>query len=137
MRADYFYWKVCPQDKSKNKDNSKLVYKNILSLVPNYLEAGYSVIVEGLLNRIDDYGMEERIREISSGSKVVYKRIYLRVDFENSRKRNNKKDFEMTDELLKEWIEEGESTITTNDDVVDTSDKILSQVIEEILSKLK
>lgn len=135
LRADYFYWKVCPQDENKNEDNKKIVYDNLKCLAQNYVKSSYSVVIEGLLNKIDEFGLHRELLDIESESDIIYKRIYLKVDLETSIERNKEKGFVTRDDIEK-WISEGDKSVTSNDVVIDTKSKTPKQLVELILTNI-
>lgn len=136
LKADYFYWKVCPQDINKHLDENSLVYMNLLDLTENYIESGYSVIIEGLLNRIDDFGLQEGLAELSQKFKTQYKRLYLDVDLENARIRHQNSDFSIPIEEVEGWAKGREMKISEKDIVIDTDKNSQSELLNFVLSKL-
>lgn len=137
LKADYFYWKVCPQDKNKHLDENPLVHANLLDLTENYLEAGYSVILEGLLNRIDEYGLGDNLEKLSKRFNVIYKRIYLDVDLETAKIRHAQSDFSIPIEEAEGWAPGREMKKSTKDIVINTLGKFPKDVLEEVLKFVK
>lgn len=137
LKADYFYWKVCPQDTNKHLDENPLVYKNLHDLASNYLDVGYSVIVEGLLNRIDDYKLEDGLQKLSKGFEVKYSRFYLEVDLETARVRHQNSDFSIPIEEVEGWAKGREMKITDKDIVIDTVKYSQEELLSRVLSEVK
>lgn len=77
LRADYFYYNVCPQDKNQALDNNPLVYKNLEKLTENYLAGGYSVILDGYLTKIDKFGLEKSLSKLAKTNQARYVRVFL------------------------------------------------------------
>jgi predicted kinase len=136
LKADYFYWKVCPQDRNKHLDENPIVYVNLLDLAENYLGEGYSVIIEGLLNRIDDFKLEDELQKLSSRFKVTYKRFYLGVDLETARIRHQNSDFSIPIEEVEGWAKGREMKVNEKDIVIDTvkisQEELAKTVLEAI-----
>jgi adenylate kinase family enzyme len=136
LRADYFYWKVCPQDKNKHLDENPIVYQNLSDLAENYLENGYSVIIDGILNRIDDYGLDKRLTEHSDKFNAKYLRICLEVDLEIAKKRTDINNFSIPIEEVEGWAKGHEMKVTDKDIVIDTSEKSQDEVLQSVLKLL-
>lgn len=136
LKADYFYWKVCPQDKNKHLDENPIVYKNLLDLAENYLEAEYSVIVEGLLNKIDDFELESGLQKLSKQYEANYKRIYLSVDLDTARIRHQNSDFSIPIEEVEGWANGREMKVNDKDEIVDTVKNSQEDLVNLVLEKI-
>lgn len=137
LKADYFYWKVCPQDKNKHIDENPIVYKNLLDLAENYLESGYSVIIEGLLNRIDDFELEIGLQELSKRFAVLYKRIYLEVDLDTARVRHQNSDFSIPIDEVEGWAKGREMKVNNKDEIIDTVKNSQEDLVNFVVEGLK
>lgn len=136
LKADFFYWKVSPQDENKHIDNNPIVYENLIDLAENYLEHGYSVIVEGLLNQIDNFGTQDKLRALAETEAAVYRRYFLEVDLETARKRHESANFSVPIEEVEGWRSDRPMNRSNLDTVIDTTTKTTQQIGEFILDDL-
>lgn len=136
LKADFFYWKVSPQDENKNIDNNPIVYENLVDLAENYLNHKYSVIVEGLLNQIDNFGIHEKLKSLAESHNAIYHRYYLEVDFETAKKRHEPDNFTVPIEECEGWRSDRPMNRSKLDIVINTSTKTTEEITELIIDGL-
>lgn len=136
LKADFFYWKVSPQDENKNIDNNPIVYENLVDLAENYLNHKYSVIVEGLLNQIDNFGIHKKLKSLAGSHNAIYHRYFLEVDFETAKKRHEPDNFTVPIEECEGWRSDRPMNRSKLDIVINTSKKITEEIAELIIDGL-
>lgn len=136
LKADYFYWKVCPQDDNKHIDNNPIVYENILDLAENYLKHGYSIIIEGFLNQIDNFKVQDKLKALAELNGTKYRRYYLDVDLETAKKRHESSDFSVPIEEVEGWRPDRPMNRSELDIVINTPTKTTEEIAKLIMDGL-
>ncbi len=115
-----------------------LVYKNIEDICKNTLQAGLSVIVEGLLASKDESGnlRIDRLQECAS-SKIKVSRIFLLADENALHQRLQQKPSSYQKEKVKEWTDLVLSTITSQEKIINTTMMTESEVLDTILKTIQ
>lgn len=137
LKADYFYWKVSPNDKNKHIDNNPIVYENLVDLAENYLKHEYSVIVDGLLNQIDNFKAEGKFAGLAEKYKAKYSRVYLDVDLNTARRRHLDSDFSVPIEEVEGWRSDRPMHKTSNDSIINTLNKPVERISQELIKLIK
>lgn len=132
LKADYFYWKVSPNDPNKHIDNNPIVYENLVDLAENYLEHGYSVIIEGLLNQIDNFRAQDKLVKLAEENKAKFVRIYLEVDFDTANQRHSGSDFSVPIEEVEGWRKDRPMHKFSSDNVINTSNSSVEKIVKQI-----
>jgi predicted kinase len=104
IETDIFNWQIVPGETDK-----RLVYDNVLTLSANYLRAGRSVIVAGLILRSEEAGAINRLRGLAAAHRAGYHEFYSAAPRALVRARNRERLKDVPDEWVARWWKAAEA----------------------------
>ena len=128
-----FYWEIVKGDKPKT------VMENVIRILDNYLENKYNVILEGstLSNKTEsgEYYID-KILKVAKKYKTPVKQFFFKADFEVLKKRERKRK-QISLRKLKEFYDKSNKIKRKEELIINTSNKSINQVVNEVKNRLR
>lgn len=130
---DYFYWQVCP-----GEDNKHLVNQVLNYAIQEYLQAGYLVILEGILPANENGGLFEWLKKFCQKQDIKFNSFFLELPLEKAIERNQErgKGTEISDQEMETWHTNAQPNEIEGERVIKVDDKAARKVAEIVLEHL-
>lgn len=121
-----------------NGDKPEIAMENTLRILDNYLKNKYNVILEGTLSFKDKNGnlYLDKFVKLSKKYKTPLKQFFFQAEFSELKEREKKR-AKISLKLLKKMYNTAINTKKDDEIVIDTTNKTINQVVNEVRRNLR
>ena len=132
--TDLFNWEIVP-----GESNKALVFKNLSTLSQNYLLAGYSVIISGLIITTEELGALGKLRQYVIDRQIAFIDFYCSASLDLVLERNLNREKDVPTESVRAWwhlAEADKANVIWDLNILDMN-RTLPYLTAEVLSKIE